>query len=342
MVERGWPGSTNPYLKHNPPFVGLFWTSATMHGDPLCFIDRGTGRATATLLFPPDRVISMRSAAGDIEYGERTDFELDGETGIVTLTPGSRVPVVGRAELSMLDDPDDLFRRRQVHASYTHRAGQWSGYVPPFSGGDLPKTMSRLGAGQPVTIAITGDSISEGYSASGFDDVPPRQPPYAGLVASGLTRAYGSPIALRNFAVAGSAADGGGDAESVAAAKPDLVIVAFGMNDSGYAAAEDFAVSISSIVREIGRRAPDAEFVLVSSMLPNPAFAYPIIGRFAEYRAALAALCGAGIVLADVTAMWTDLLTRKSVYDLTGNGVNHPNDFGHQVYAQVILGVLTR
>ena len=39
--------------------------------------------------------------------------------------------------------------------------------------------------------------------------------------------------------------------------------------------------------------------------------------------------------------MWRDLLRRKSVYDLTGNGVNHPNDFGHQVYADVIASLLT-
>ncbi|MEC8800536.1 MAG: hypothetical protein VXX55_07230 [Planctomycetota bacterium] len=25
----------------------------------------------------------------------------------------------------------------------------------------------------------------------------------------------------------------------------------------------------------------------------------------------------------------------KKTWDLTGNGVNHPNDFGHRVYAQV-------
>ena len=51
---------------------------------------------------------------------------------------------------------------------------------------------------------------------------------------------------------------------------------------------------------------------------------------------ALAGLCGKGVVLADVTSMWQDLLKRKSFHDLTGNGVNHPNDFGHRVYAQVI------
>ena len=41
-----------------------------------------------------------------------------------------------------------------------------------------------------------------------------------------------------------------------------------------------------------------------------------------------------------MTAVWADLLARKSWHDLTGNGVNHPNDFGHRLYAQVILALL--
>ena len=36
-------------------------------------------------------------------------------------------------------------------------------------------------------------------------------------------------------------------------------------------------------------------------------------------------------VLADMTSIWEALLKRKTFYDLTGNGVNHPNDFGHCV-----------
>jgi hypothetical protein len=41
-----------------------------------------------------------------------------------------------------------------------------------------------------------------------------------------------------------------------------------------------------------------------------------------------------------MTSLWADLLKRKAWHDLTGNGVNHPNDFGHRLYAQVILGLL--
>ena len=41
-----------------------------------------------------------------------------------------------------------------------------------------------------------------------------------------------------------------------------------------------------------------------------------------------------------MTSLWRDLLKTKKFLDLTGNGVNHPNDFGQRLYAQVILDML--
>ena len=332
-----------------------------MRGDPLCFVDRGAGHAIASLLFPSAERLSLRSATGDVEYEEGRDFLLDADAGLVTRMPGSRIPLTRRDELYPSTEPDgsafmfkrgapdtylmfdegDLFHRRQVAATYTHPAGLWSGHVPRFRGADMPGTMRRLLAHDPLSIAITGDSISEGYNASAFMAVPPYQPPYGALVAAGLTEAHGSAIALHNFAVAGWTADhGSADAARVGAAKPDLVIVGFGMNDAGYATPDDFSANIAGIIDEVRRRAPEAEFVLVSPMLPNPEWHYPVMERFGGYREALAALCADGVVLADVTTVWTDLLSRKSVYDLTGNGINHPNDFGHRVYAHVVLALL--
>ena len=40
-------------------------------------------------------------------------------------------------------------------------------------------------------------------------------------------------------------------------------------------------------------------------------------------------------------AVWELMLKNKHDLDLTGNGLNHPNDFGHRLYAQAILSVLT-
>lgn len=54
----------------------------------------------------------------------------------------------------------------------------------------------------------------------------------------------------------------------------------------------------------------------------------------------MSALCRPGIALADMTSVWEEFLRRKKDSDLTGNGVNHPNDFGHRVYAQVLSALL--
>jgi lysophospholipase L1-like esterase len=262
--------------------------------------------------------------------------------GRVVRSRGSRIPATSRAELATLGDlADDAFHRRQASISYEHEPGVWRGYVPALAETELPRTLARLRRGEPLTVCLIGDSISEGYNASGFMRVPPYQPPYGSLVASALEGAYGSPITLHNFAVAGSTADDGvHDSERVVAANPDLVIVGYGMNDAGYAEADYFAANIQRIIADVHLGAPAAEFVLVAPMLPNPEWDYPVIGRFGPYRDALAGLCGAGVALADLTAVWTELVGRKSWYDLAGNGVNHPNDFGHRLYAQVIFALV--
>jgi acyl-CoA thioesterase-1 len=324
-----------------------FWLSATMSGESLFFVDRGDGIATATLLFDhPDR-LSLTSATGDIEFEGGRDYTVDCRAGVVSRTPASRIPFATRGELYPAADPfvlvgdADDFHRRQTAVTYVHRRGDWHGYVPQPAVAELPRTLQRLTAAQALTVCITGDSISEGYNASGVTGAPPRQPPYPDLVAAGLERAHRSPVTLHNFATSGWTADDGvEDVTRVAEARPDLVIVAFGMNDAGYAEAPHFAANIDGIMNGVRASAPDAEFVLVAPMLPNPRWAYAVAERFDAYRAALARLCGTGAALADVTTLWKGLLERKSVHDLTGNGINHPNDFGHRIYAQVILGLL--
>ena len=42
----------------------------------------------------------------------------------------------------------------------------------------------------------------------------------------------------------------------------------------------------------------------------------------------------------DVQKVWKKFLERKDFYDLSGNGVNHPNDYGHRIYASVLLHLL--
>ena len=62
--------------------------------------------------------------------------------------------------------------------------------------------------------------------------------------------------------------------------------------------------------------------------------------HFPRYRDALRELTGPGVAVADLTSIWSGFLELKQDWDQTGNGVNHPNDFGHRVYAQVITALL--
>ncbi len=339
-----------------------FWTSQVMRNESLLFIAESAREpASATLLFVPDHISTLGGADGAAVYAEGEDYTVDTSAGRLYLTAGSRIPRVTRAELyasadegsegfmhvrgdpatRLLSAEGDAFHRRQTAVTYSHAPGLWRGYVPACAGAALPRTLDRLRRHLPVTVCVAGDSISEGYNASGFVGTPPWQPSYAALVAAGLEHAYQSPVTLHNVAQAGSASDTGRYmADGIAAARPDLVIVAFGMNDAGYLDADEFGANIRALMEAIRRTAPATEFVLVSSMLPHPDWHYPVMERFAVYRDALASLCGVGTVLADLTSLWRDVLTRKSVYDLTGNGINHPNDFGHRLYAHVILSLL--
>ncbi|MGB9597032.1 MAG: SGNH/GDSL hydrolase family protein, partial [Candidatus Poribacteria bacterium] len=116
----------------------------------------------------------------------------------------------------------------------------------------------------------------------------------------------------------------------------------FGMNDaSGRVIPEKFKTNIYGQMNAVREKNPDTEFILVSTMTANPDWTASAPDLYPIYRDILGTLCDEGVILADMTSMWTELLKRKSYASLTGNGVNHPNDFGHRVYAQVILGLLT-
>lgn len=345
----------------DPVDLTPFWISRHMRESLLFIADAEHEPAQATLLFPPEGPVALAGADGLTAYVEGRDYVVDRAAGRLRLTPGSPVPSAGCHALVSSTDADgsgfmhvrgdparfllfaegDVFHRLQCSTTYAHAPDLWRGYVPVFSGAALPHTVARLMRRAAVTLCVIGDSISEGYNASGFVGAPPGQPPYPDLVAAGLEQLYGSPVTLRNFAQAGSSSSAGLDiVESIAAERPHLVIVAFGMNDAGYMDVDEYQGNIRALMASVRRNAPETEFVIVAPMLPHPDWHYTPVERCVAYRDALSALCGTGAVLADLTSLWRDLLTRKRVYDLTGNGVNHPNDFGHRLYAQVILSLL--
>jgi lysophospholipase L1-like esterase len=308
-------------------------------------------------MFRPDKILRVTSATRAVHYEPDRDFNVDAASGTLMLPPESRIPCMTQAQLAALALPRDAshlaeliaFRFNQVEIAYTHALGQWLGYAPAFTASALPRTLSALRARAPLKLLIVGDSIAAGGDASGYMNFAPHLPAFGAQVAGALERVYGAPVALENVAQAGWSSRMGVEQamrERPGSRRPDLVIVAFGMNDvtigraDGARGPHTYAANIAAILSAIRHDAPTAEFILVSSMFGNPTIENYPAELYPLYRDALRSLVGPGGALADLTAVWQELAARKHPLDTIANGLNHPNDFGHRLYAQTILGLL--
>jgi lysophospholipase L1-like esterase len=344
----------------SPAALRPFWLSSTMHGESVLFVqDDPGGRPRASLLFQPTRILSVRSSSGEVTYQEGRDYAWKPGTREIVLPPGSTIAArqpqdlrrpsnSQRYALTHRDGNGEIlfgggheYHDMQTTVTYEHEAGAWNGPRPSFAGERLPRTMEKLKNKQRLTIVLLGDSISTGCNASAWAGAPPFQPPYQDLLVRNLTEYYGAQVTLKNLAVGGTdTAWGLTKVDSVIAEQPDLVLLAFGMNDAAGRPAPEYQANIRKMIEGVSKGCPDAEFILVASMLGNRDWTALHHEVFPRYRDALAELCRTGTVLADMTSLWAELLEHKQYRDLTGNGVNHPNDFGHRLYAQVLSALL--
>ena len=337
-----------------------FWTSSRMSGETVMFVQRPDEEVvTARLLFPPTRILKVTSANGATIYEEGRDYIWKAGSSVLTLPPNSRIPVTTWARLHpakgapmslgesadgksalLFQEPGDFFQSLEVAVTYDHRE-KWKGEVPQSAGKDLARSIAKLHA-KKLKLVIFGDSVSAGAGASGSFHAPPNQPPYTELVAAGLRKRYGADVDVTNLA------EGGQDstwavkmAYKAAAQNPDLVIIGFGGNDATRRiSADSFKQNIQTVIDTIRKTAPNADFILIATKTANPDWPESDPNLCRQYRDALFRLAGPGVAVADEFSMWQELVKNKKFLDLTANGINHPNDFGHRVYAQIVLQLL--
>ncbi len=345
---------------YQPDLLRPFWQGTTVEGESVLFIqDPATGTAKASVLFPVDEVLAVRNSAGDVTYENGRDFAWKPRSHEFTLPAGSRIPArtarqlrrpagSQRFKLTHRDGNGEiLFGARLEYAdmqtciTYRHPPVRWRFPVPHFDPKALPRYVGRLRSKQPFSIVVLGDSISAGANASGLFGAPPFQPPYPELLRQHLEAHFHGKVRLTNLSVGGTNARWGlTQIDKVVQARPDLVVLAFGMNDCAGRPVADYQADVRNTMARIRARLPDAEFILVASMLGNPDWVALHTELLPRYRDALAQLCGPGVALADLTSIWAAFHQLKHDWDQTGNGVNHPNDFGHRVYAQVLATLL--
>jgi len=336
-----------------------FWRTSKMEGESLLFLKEGEGEARAKLLFEPTKILQVASSSREEVYEEGRDYiwkpgsreiVLTAESRIVWKTPADlRRPAKSQKyALTHRDGNGEIlfgatheYHDMQTLVTYEHDPAAWKGPAHALARKELPKTLELLRAKKPLKIALLGDSISSGCNASGWAKVAPHQPPFQELLVQNLEAAYGAEVTLENLAVGGTNTDWGvANIAKVTEGKPDLVILAFGMNDSAGRPAKDYGANIQKMIAVVKRERPEAEVVLVATMLGNKDWVALKQDLFPQYRDALSRLCEPGVALADMTSVWAELLKHKQDWDLSGNGVNHPNDFGHRVYAQVLSALL--
>lgn len=335
------------------------WEGGTINREGLMFVKGKDGPPSAKLLYDARRILSVHSADGLKPFKSGEDYQLTPDGSALVLI-GSRIPFInesdlfrpkgapnsighraGHADISVLFDNGHWFHDMQVEVTYEPREARWTGERPAFAGDRLKNTLAKLKAKKALKLAVSGDSISQGYNASAFSKTAPFMPPYPDLVAAQLRKTYGADVKLDNLAISGwSVSQGVKDFDRLLKLEPDLIIIAYGMNDVGGRDPVGFKAQVETMLRKAKETNPSTDVILVAGMTGNPDWFATPAEMFPKYREALASLEGPGVVLADLTSVWLKVLERKRFTDLNGNGVNHPNDYGHRLYAQAILSLL--
>ena len=321
------------------------------------------------LAYPIDEIVSVRDFSLDTEYVKGIDYEL--KDGILKINELGRLfdiaipyseyyvdKFVDGVNWPEMDGDGAQIKTEaeggaygltayQIAITYKHSA-TWTGVKPENKSAKLPKINQKLSAGQNVSMVCLGDSISAGWTASGYEPVflRPFCPKYFDLVTKYTDYKWGN-VTANNYSVGGMTAMWGTynpQIASVVSANPDLVFIGFGMNDgSANISVAEFKNNIKTIMDKVRESCPNTEFVLVSTMLPNEEVGFnpgnPVLKNQKKYLPALIELENEyqGVAVADITSIHEHLLTRKYFRDMSANNINHPNDYLHRVYAQVIL-----
>lgn len=312
------------------------------------------------LLRTPERILKVYSPLTGEEYLAGRDYLWNTGSRELVLLPGSKIP-----EVEVLSDPSTAdgiiypekgatLMPRCIDGKVV-RLGPPSWYaehrveVDYITGETLPelpspvrmpeKFIAKLRNGEKTVITALGDSITFGWNSTFICDCPPHQKPYLEFAVDDLRRTFNAEIELHNRAVSSTGVKYGMDIyDQWANDHADLMVIAYGMNDFIHYTPAEYGKMVMDIITAKSKLDPQSEFLLVASMPRNPDWEPEKYVPHAEYAAILHGIAAArpDCCVADVNNLWRTVMSEKNYYDMTGNGVNHANDYGHRLYAAVV------
>ena len=358
-------------------FLDKLWSGNLVFEEPVCFTELDDSvYIGGNLLYAPTEILKVTSSEGTLLYEINKDYELEGSK--IIRTKNSLIPFLSRDLYCRpyIEEADTAWIRLadqkryikvfpeitnyQVLVTYRHD-GQWSGSVPCDQSALLPHSLKKLTTKESFRLVFYGDSITAGWEASGYDETvidmvtlkelhiknskSPFMPAWAELVTATLKSHYNHTNIIKiNRGAGGSTSSWGSEhaAALVNHQQPDLVILAFGMNNM-QVKPDKYKNDILRIITTIRSANPNCEFLLLSPMIPNPEIYGFMDNKLSEHQQCLYLIQQSlpGIAVAPVHTLFLDLVQRNKHYlELTGNCINHPNDFSIRAYAQTILSCL--
>ena len=365
-TKEGSPVSETPVIDTTQynlyTYSQRLWLGDTVYNESVYPMTTKSGsNEVIQLLYDATSIIEVRSPDLKKVYKAGVDYKL--QNGKLVIPEGSSIPVnsynnyyldnaIADHSQKRLNggfiyfSEGDVFHKRQIAVTYKHST-KWAGPIPTKDGAKLPKLQAIIKNKEPLTIVYCGDSISCGANASSTVGASPMTPKWTEMFTDSLEK-MGVSVTDFNTSMGGQVSQW---AATNAQAKinrysPDLVVLGWGMNDGSLwnnVSPSTYKANIKLTINKIRAALPDSEIILIGTMLPNPE-AVEFVGPHEEYTARLYEIQKeySGVAVANMTQIHKYILTRKNYRDITGNNVNHPNDFISRMYLQVMLETISK
>jgi lysophospholipase L1-like esterase len=221
--------------------------------------------------------------------------------------------------------------------------------VLPVNKDAIAATRTKLAEGKEVKIAFVGDSITAGAEAPNWDVNlwTEKNLAYVSRVVVGLKKLFPkATITPLKATQGGTQTKFGQDvmASTVLPAKPDLLFIAFGTNDSSSPIGKEpgnppdkFKEDLRAMIKKA--RGAGTDVILVIAMPQNPWLKSHVAERWPVYRQAMLDLAREeNVGAADVYTEWQNQALRGTPpFSQLHNWINHPGQAGHKLFADVIL-----
>lgn len=350
--------------------VTPFYAGNIIYNESVLLVMGDDGVAKGNLQFKPIKILSVRDFTLKKEY-VLSDFEI--EENVIKAKSPEKTTYLTEKNLSGIEMPEGFklkssisdiltdcvlmagaiysespfYYGKQIYVSYVYDANELDfDLYANYKTSGLPKTKARLAFGDDVKICATGDSVMEGCSSSKKFKREPFMDNFITLTVNALKAEYKGNITLSNQAVGGKTSGWGAeDAQTVRLAneKPDLLYVHFGINDLGaHVSKSSYYDNIKKIVDDVQAVNPECEVVLIKAFNANPDI-YPQDG-FEKYWKQLDLIASEyeNVYTLDMFSQSLALIGAKGYYSVTGNGINHVNDFSARLYAMNMIAQLVK